>query len=66
MVNLMSFSFKEALQMPFITISGKIHCEDLLPLIPLSSLPEASSSIKIPASISDYEVLVRDRIPLII
>ncbi|KAI9121353.1 hypothetical protein K1719_008386 [Acacia pycnantha] len=51
----MELSFKEALQRPFITISGKILCEDLLPLLPLSSLPESSSSMRIPASVSYYE-----------
>ncbi|XP_054802948.1 anaphase-promoting complex subunit 4 isoform X2 [Prosopis cineraria] len=51
----MELSFKEALQMPFTTISGKILCEDLLPLFPLSSLPEASLSIRIPASVSYFE-----------
>ncbi|KAF7803543.1 anaphase-promoting complex subunit 4 [Senna tora] len=51
----MEISFKEAFQMPFITISGKILCEDLLPLLPLSSMPKASLSMRIPASVSYYE-----------
>ncbi|KAJ1379239.1 anaphase-promoting complex subunit 4 isoform X1 [Sesbania bispinosa] len=51
----MELSFKEAFQMPFTTISRKILCEDLLPLFPLSSLPKASSSMRIPSSVSYYE-----------
>ncbi|XP_057419875.1 anaphase-promoting complex subunit 4 [Lotus japonicus] len=51
----MELSFKEAFQMPFTTISRKILCEDLLPLFPLPSLPTASSSLRIPTSVSYYE-----------
>ncbi|TKY59340.1 Anaphase-promoting complex subunit 4 [Spatholobus suberectus] len=52
---LMELSFKEAFQMPFTTISRKILCEDILPLFPLPSLPKASSSMRIPTSVSYYE-----------
>ncbi|OIW20892.1 hypothetical protein TanjilG_24970 [Lupinus angustifolius] len=51
----MELSFKEAFQMPFTTISRKILCEDLLPLFPLPTLPKASSSMRIPTSVSYYE-----------
>ncbi|XP_021672167.1 anaphase-promoting complex subunit 4 isoform X3 [Hevea brasiliensis] len=50
----MEYSFKEAFQMPFTTISRKILCEDLLPLFPLPS-SSASMSMTIPMSISYYE-----------
>lgn len=49
------FSFREAFQMPFSTVSGKIHYENLLPLFPLPSLP-ASTPFSVPTSISYYEV----------
>lgn len=52
---LMELSFKEAFQMPFTTISKKVLCEDILPLFPLPSLPKASSSMRIPTSVSYYE-----------
>ncbi|XP_020222654.1 anaphase-promoting complex subunit 4 [Cajanus cajan] len=52
---LMELSFKEAFQMPFTTISRKILCEDRLPLFPLPSSPKASSSMRIPTSVSYYE-----------
>lgn len=51
----LELSFKEAFQMPFTTISRKILCEDLLPLFPHPSLPNASSMTRIPTSISYYE-----------
>lgn len=57
-VTLLYFSFKEAFQMPFTTISRNILCEDLLPLFPLPSPPKASSPMRIPTSVSYYEVLV--------
>ncbi|OAY28862.1 hypothetical protein MANES_15G100000v8 [Manihot esculenta] len=50
----MECSFKEAFQMPFLSISRKIVCEDLLPLFPLPS-SSASTSMIIPMSISYYE-----------
>jgi len=56
-VTSLSFSFKEAFQMPFTSISRKILCEDILPLFPLPSLPKPSSSMRIPTSVSYYEVL---------
>lgn len=46
--------------MPFTTISRKILCEDLLPLFPHPSLPNASSMTRIPTSISYYEVLTTE------
>jgi len=60
LMTLLCFSFKEAFQMPFTTISRKILCEDLLPLFPLPSLPNASSMTRIPTSISYYEVLTTE------
>ncbi|XP_043711460.1 anaphase-promoting complex subunit 4 isoform X2 [Telopea speciosissima] len=50
----MEYCFKEAFQMPFTTISKKIHCEDLLPLCPLPS-SSTSVSLNIPTSISYYK-----------
>uniref|UniRef100_A0A2P2INE0 Anaphase-promoting complex subunit 4 n=2 Tax=Rhizophora mucronata TaxID=61149 RepID=A0A2P2INE0_RHIMU len=50
----MESSFKEAFLLPFTAISGKILCEDLLPLFPFPSSP-ASISVPIPMSISYYE-----------
>ncbi|KAB1221901.1 Anaphase-promoting complex subunit 4 [Morella rubra] len=50
----MESSFREAFQMPFSTVSGKIHYENLLPLFPLPSLP-ASTPFSVPTSISYYE-----------
>ncbi|XP_031391478.1 anaphase-promoting complex subunit 4 isoform X1 [Punica granatum] len=47
----LELSFKEAVGMPFSTISKKIVCEDLLPLSPLTSaLPS-----HVPISVSYYE-----------
>lgn len=60
LMTLLCFSFKEAFQMPFTTISRKILCEDLLPLFPLPSLPNASSMTRISTSISYYEVLTTE------
>ncbi|KAK7362944.1 hypothetical protein VNO77_05069 [Canavalia gladiata] len=59
----MELSFKEAFQMPFTTISKKILCEDILPLFPLPSLPKASSSTRIPISVSYYEDSSRASVP---
>lgn len=46
-----NYSFKEAVGMPFSTISKKIICEKLLPLSPLTALPNY-----VPISLSYYEV----------
>ncbi|XP_057748583.1 anaphase-promoting complex subunit 4 [Arachis stenosperma] len=51
----MEISFREAFEMPFITVSRKILCEDFLPLCPLPSLSKAPSSMRIPTSVSYYE-----------
>ncbi|PON50410.1 Anaphase-promoting complex subunit [Trema orientale] len=48
----MESSFNEAFLMPFTSISRKILCVDLLPLVPLPSSPV---SLKIPTSVSYYE-----------
>ncbi|KAF5728954.1 Transducin/WD40 repeat-like superfamily protein isoform 1 [Tripterygium wilfordii] len=50
----METCFKEAFQMPFITISRKILCEDLQSLFPLPS-PPLSLPVTIPIAISYYE-----------
>ncbi|PIN07121.1 Anaphase-promoting complex (APC), subunit 4 [Handroanthus impetiginosus] len=38
----MESCFKEALEMPLVTVSGRILCKDMLPLFPVSSLPNSS------------------------
>ncbi|KAL3740385.1 hypothetical protein ACJRO7_021636 [Eucalyptus globulus] len=50
---LMEYSFKEAAQMPFSTISKKICCKNLLLLFPLTSV--SASTQYIPISLSFYE-----------
>ncbi|XP_076956679.1 anaphase-promoting complex subunit 4-like [Bidens hawaiensis] len=50
----MESCFKEAFQMPFTTISKKIHCQNLLPLFPIESITK-SSSFTVPTSISYYK-----------
>lgn len=47
------FSLKEALLMPFTTISSQIHCQGLLPLYPVTSSDTLSSAS---TSISFYKV----------
>ena len=53
---LCTFSFKEALLMPFTTISKKILCRDLLPLYHVPSSP-SFSLLHAPTSITYYMVL---------
>ncbi|KAI7725973.1 hypothetical protein M8C21_031826 [Ambrosia artemisiifolia] len=50
----MESCFKEAFQMPFITISKKILCQNLLPLFPIESISK-SASCTVPTSISYYK-----------
>lgn len=50
----MESCFKEAFQMPFITISKTILCKDILPLFPHASLATLVSS-NVPTSISYYK-----------
>ncbi|KAL2495099.1 Anaphase-promoting complex subunit 4 [Forsythia ovata] len=50
----MESCFKQALEVPFSTISKKILCADLLPLFPVSSSPNLKSS-NFPVSVSYYE-----------
>ncbi|KAL6544786.1 hypothetical protein OROMI_023648 [Orobanche minor] len=45
--------FKEALEMPLATVSKKILCKDMLPLFPVSSLPNLNSYF--PVSVSYYQ-----------
>ncbi|KAL0407341.1 UNVERIFIED_CONTAM: Anaphase-promoting complex subunit [Sesamum latifolium] len=45
--------FKEALEMPLATVSRRILCKDMLPLFPVSSLPNFESYF--PASVSYYQ-----------
>ncbi|KAL0321207.1 UNVERIFIED_CONTAM: Anaphase-promoting complex subunit [Sesamum radiatum] len=45
--------FKEALEMPLATVSRRILCKDVLPLFPVSSLPNFESYF--PASVSYYQ-----------
>ncbi|KAK6154689.1 hypothetical protein DH2020_008937 [Rehmannia glutinosa] len=46
--------FKEALEMPLTTVSRRILCKDMLPLFPVSSLPNFKSSY-FPVSVSYYQ-----------
>ncbi|GFP97378.1 anaphase-promoting complex subunit 4 [Phtheirospermum japonicum] len=46
--------FKEALEMPLATVSGRILCKDMLPLFPVSSSPNFKSSY-FPVSVSYYQ-----------
>ncbi|KAG8365467.1 hypothetical protein BUALT_Bualt18G0107800 [Buddleja alternifolia] len=46
--------FKEGLEMPLATVSRRILCKDILPLFPVSSLPNFKSSY-FPASVSYYQ-----------
>ncbi|KAL6538630.1 Anaphase-promoting complex subunit 4 [Orobanche gracilis] len=39
--------FKEALEMPLATVSKKILCKDMLPLFPVSSLPNLNTSVSV-------------------
>ncbi|KAL6542862.1 hypothetical protein OROHE_010382 [Orobanche hederae] len=45
--------FKEALEMPLATVSKKILCKDMLPLFPVSSLPNLNTYF--PVSVSYYQ-----------
>ncbi|XP_073027137.1 anaphase-promoting complex subunit 4 [Primulina eburnea] len=49
----MEYCFKEALEMPLVTVSKRILCKDMLPLFPI----ESSTSLKscIPASVSYFQ-----------
>ncbi|KAG6420642.1 hypothetical protein SASPL_117177 [Salvia splendens] len=50
----MESCFKEALEMPLTTVSRRILCKDILPLFPVSSVPNLKSAY-IPVSISYYQ-----------
>ncbi|XP_076927308.1 anaphase-promoting complex subunit 4-like [Bidens hawaiensis] len=56
----MESCFKEAFQMPFTTISKKIHCQNLLPLFPIESITK-SSLFTVPTSISYYKDTEHER-----
>ncbi|KAL3615053.1 Anaphase-promoting complex subunit 4 [Castilleja foliolosa] len=52
--------FKEALEMPLATVSGRILCKDMLPLFPVSSSPNFKSSY-FPVSVSYYQEAINHR-----
>ncbi|KAK4361049.1 hypothetical protein RND71_020001 [Anisodus tanguticus] len=55
----MEACFKDAFEMPFSTISGKLLCEDLLPLFPIASSSKLNPH-KVPASVSYYEDILHE------
>ncbi|KAK9130160.1 hypothetical protein Sjap_010647 [Stephania japonica] len=48
------YRFKEALEVPFTTISKKIYCKDIMPLFPIQFSSRSTTSY-LPASVSYYE-----------
>ncbi|KAG6423682.1 hypothetical protein SASPL_114084 [Salvia splendens] len=56
----MESCFKEALGMPLTTVSRRILCKDILPLFPVSSVPNLKSAY-LPVSISYYQDSQRRR-----
>nr|XP_016445990.1 PREDICTED: anaphase-promoting complex subunit 4-like isoform X1 [Nicotiana tabacum] len=55
----MESCFKGAFEMPFSTISGKLLCEDLLPLFPIASSSKLKP-YKVPASVSYNEDILHE------